>query len=83
MVVSRQELVLLAALWGAAGTLAYQQYDSASLDLLLWVIVLLVQSVPYLATVIVAVISAFPRLRAGLVCGRSCDEQYNTQESGT
>jgi exo-beta-1,3-glucanase (GH17 family)/cellulose synthase/poly-beta-1,6-N-acetylglucosamine synthase-like glycosyltransferase len=83
MVISREELVLLAALWGAAGTLAYQQYDSASLDLLLWVIVLLVQSVPYLATVIVAVISAFPRLRAGLVCGRSCDEQYNTQESGT
>jgi hypothetical protein len=72
--VSREELVLLTALWAAAGTLAYQQYESASLDLLLWVIVLLVQSLPYLAAVIVAIVSAFPRLGAKLVCGGSGEE---------
>jgi exo-beta-1,3-glucanase (GH17 family)/cellulose synthase/poly-beta-1,6-N-acetylglucosamine synthase-like glycosyltransferase len=81
IIVSREEIVLLAALWAAAGTLAYQQYEAASPDLLLWVIVLLVQSVPYLATVIVATISAFPRLRAELVCGGSCEEQFSSQKS--
>lgn len=34
----------------------------------------LVQSVPYFATLLVSVISAFPRLPARLVCGSFCDE---------
>ncbi len=81
IIISREEIILLAALWGAAGTIAYQQYESASLDLLLWVIVLLVQSIPYLATVVVAIISAFPRLPAALVCGGSCEEQVSSQQT--
>ena len=81
IVVSREEITLLAALWAMAGTLVYQQYEAASLDLLLWVIVLLVQSIPYLATVMVAIISAFPKLRAELVCGGSCEEQFSSQQS--
>ena len=81
IVVSREEILLLAALWGTAGTIVYQQYESASLDLLLWVIVLLVQSIPYLSTVLVATISAFPGLRAELVCGGSREKQFSPQKS--
>jgi exo-beta-1,3-glucanase (GH17 family)/cellulose synthase/poly-beta-1,6-N-acetylglucosamine synthase-like glycosyltransferase len=74
---SREEALLLTCLWGAAAVLGYR-YDTDTLDLLLWIIVLLVQSIPYLASVIVAVISAFPRLPARLVCGKRCEEQVRS-----
>jgi hypothetical protein len=74
---SREEALLLACLWGAAGVLSLR-YVADTLDLLLWIIVLLVQSIPYLASVIAAVISAFPRLPAKLVCGRRCEEQVRS-----
>lgn len=56
------------ALLLAAAGLAWQN-DTGMLDLLLWIFVLLVQSVPYLATTLVSVVSAFPGLRSDLVCG--------------
>jgi hypothetical protein len=65
---AREEGLLALALWLAAAGLAWQN-DTGMLDLLLWIIVLLVQSVPYLASVLVSIISAFPGLRAGLVTG--------------
>ncbi len=74
---AREETLLLVALWSAAGAIAWQ-YGSDSLDLLLWIIVLLVQSIPYLAALLMSVISAFPGLRAELVCGRFCEEQRDT-----
>ena len=74
LAVSWQELFLLLALWGMAGTLG-SRYEAGTLDLLLWIIVLLVQSIPYLATVIVSIVSAFPQLGAKLICGGSCEEQ--------
>ena len=77
LAVSWQEILLLAALWGLAGTLA-SRYEAGTFDLLLWIIVLLVQSIPYLSTVIVSVISAFPKLRADIVCGGSCEEKQAT-----
>jgi hypothetical protein len=64
-----EEILLMIALWTAAAAVAYHS-GSDALDLLLWIIVLLVQSVPYLAALLVAVLSAFPKLRAGLVAGR-------------
>ena len=66
--VAREEALLCIALWSAAGSIAYL-YGSDTMDLLLWVIVLLVQSIPYLSAVLVSVISAFPNLRAELVGG--------------
>lgn len=74
LAVSWQEILLLAALWTLAGRLTHL-YEADTLDLLLWIIVLLVQSIPYLATVLMSVISAFPRLRASLICGGSCKEE--------
>ena len=66
---AREEILMMIALWIAAAAVAYHN-GSDALDLLLWIIVLLVQSVPYLAALLVAVLSAFPKLRAGLVAGR-------------
>jgi exo-beta-1,3-glucanase (GH17 family)/cellulose synthase/poly-beta-1,6-N-acetylglucosamine synthase-like glycosyltransferase len=71
--VTREEALICLALWSAAGSIAWLQ-GSDTLDLLLWIIVLLVQSIPYLSAVLVSVISAFPNLRAELVCGTQCTE---------
>jgi exo-beta-1,3-glucanase (GH17 family)/cellulose synthase/poly-beta-1,6-N-acetylglucosamine synthase-like glycosyltransferase len=65
----REESLMVIALWLAAAGIAFQ-HGSDTLDLLLWIIVLLVQSIPYLAALLVSVISAFPGLRAEVVCGR-------------
>jgi len=62
----RDELFLMLALWTVAGGVALRQ-DVQNLDLLLWIIVLLVQSIPYLAALVVSVISAMPNLSAHLV----------------
>jgi exo-beta-1,3-glucanase (GH17 family)/cellulose synthase/poly-beta-1,6-N-acetylglucosamine synthase-like glycosyltransferase len=69
--VAREETLLLISLWLAAWAVA-EVNGSDTLDLLLWIIVLLVQSVPYLATLLISVISAFPGLSADLVCGGKC-----------
>ena len=65
---AREETLMATALLLAAAGLAWQN-DTGMLDLLLWIFVLLVQSVPYLATTLVSVVSAFPGLRSDLVCG--------------
>ena len=63
---SLEELLLLAALLSAASTIALLQ-NLDTLDMALWVIVLVVQSLPYAATFLVAMVSGFPRLPAKLV----------------
>ena len=73
MGVAREEALLCIALWSAAGSIAYI-HGSDTLDLLLWIIVLLMQSIPYFSSVLVSIISAFPNLRAELVCGGQCAE---------
>ncbi len=82
LAVARQELLLMVALWTMAGVLG-SRYETGTLDLLLWIIVLLVQSIPYLATVVVSMVSAFPSLSANLVCGGSCEEQRTRPAGGT
>ncbi len=60
---AREELaLLLALLLSAFGVARVQGTDSS--DLLLWEIVLLLQSIPYLAAVLVSFVSSFPRLSA-------------------
>jgi len=70
---AREETLLTLALWVAAAAIVYQS-GSDTLDVLLWVIVLLVQSIPYVAALLVSVASALPGLRAELVCGGSCED---------
>jgi exo-beta-1,3-glucanase (GH17 family)/cellulose synthase/poly-beta-1,6-N-acetylglucosamine synthase-like glycosyltransferase len=63
---AREEVLLLIAFWlGAFAVL--QREDAAMLDVRVWAAVLLVQSVPYFASLLVSLISAMPRLPAGLV----------------
>ncbi|HSO20482.1 MAG TPA: hypothetical protein VLT88_13550, partial [Desulfosarcina sp.] len=63
---SLEEILLGAALLGAAAAIGTMQ-PMETLDMNLWVIVLLVQSIPYVATLLVALISGFPRISARLV----------------
>ena len=58
--VSVEEILLLSALLSAAATIGFLQ-KMDTLDMNLWVAVLAVQSLPYAATVFMALVSAFPR----------------------
>jgi exo-beta-1,3-glucanase (GH17 family)/cellulose synthase/poly-beta-1,6-N-acetylglucosamine synthase-like glycosyltransferase len=81
LVTAREETLMATAMWLAAGGLAWQN-DTGMLDLVLWIIVLLVQSVPYLAALLVSVISAFPGMRAGWICGtqgKGTDQRIQVQ----
>ncbi|MGB5833877.1 MAG: glycosyltransferase [Thiohalocapsa sp.] len=63
---AREEVLLMLAFWlGAFAVL--QREDSFMADVQVWAAVLLVQSVPYAASLIVSLISAMPRLPASLV----------------
>jgi len=60
---AREEgLMLLAFLLSVYGIIKAQGFETA--DIIVWNIVLLVQAIPYLAAVIMSLISAFSRLSA-------------------
>jgi len=66
MLSAREEFLVMTALWCAAVSVKLtQEVDSP--DLLVWIIVLLVQSVPYVAAVIVSLVSGFARLPKKLI----------------
>ncbi len=63
---AREELMMMGALWLAAyTTLAVQGWDM--LDIKIWALMLMVQSIPYAAAGLMSLISALPRLPARLV----------------
>ena len=64
---AREELLLMLALWLAAWGVAHTP-QMASPDRLAWIIVLVIQSVPYAAALVTSLVSAFP-LPARLVGG--------------
>ncbi len=61
-----EETLIMIALWLAAITL-YVQLPTDTWDLILWLIVLLVQSIPYFSALILSIISALPKLRSSWV----------------
>jgi hypothetical protein len=63
---AREELLLLIALLLAAAGVAMLPW-SAVVDLHLWVIVLLVQAIPYGSALLMSLISAFSHLSASLI----------------
>jgi exo-beta-1,3-glucanase (GH17 family)/cellulose synthase/poly-beta-1,6-N-acetylglucosamine synthase-like glycosyltransferase len=66
MLSAREEFLVMTALWCAAVSVKLtQEVDSP--DLLVWIIVLLVQSVPYVSAVIVSLVSGFARLPKKLI----------------
>lgn len=66
---AREELVLMLGLWGAALGVRLIPTEVASPDLTTWLVVLLIQSVPYMAAVAVSLISAL-HLPARLLHGQ-------------
>jgi len=64
---AREEGMLAIALLLAAYTLAKVQDVDPPPDTIVWIVVLLVQSIPYLAAVLMAVISAFAKLPTKLI----------------
>lgn len=63
---AREEALLLLALWLAAGGILVQ-FGTDTLDLLVWAVMLLLQSVPYASALLVSVISALPGIPAGRI----------------
>ena len=61
-----EETLIMLLLWTAAGAV-YFYFSLDDLDLMLWFTVLLVQSLPYAAAVLMSVISAFPGLSSDLI----------------
>ena len=57
---AREELFIMLLLWGAAGGICLVQGLPSS-DMRFWVIMLLVQSLPYLAALIMAFLSSLPK----------------------
>ncbi len=63
---AREEVIFLFAFWLAAFSVL-QREDGFMLDVRIWAAVLLVQSVPYFAAILVSLISAWTRLPASLI----------------
>jgi len=56
----REETLFMIVLWMAAASVAYVHRENSSTDLLLWTVVLLMQSLPYGAALAASLISAMP-----------------------
>lgn len=63
---AREETLMLTALLLASVTIS-NQFGTETLDMLVWAIMLLMQSVPYACSLLLSLISALPRLPAGLI----------------
>ena len=64
-----EETLFMLALWLAAAVI-YFHAPVETWDMVLWIIVLLVQSLPYFSALCLSIISAFPKLSARIVTGK-------------
>ncbi len=69
---AREETILMLALWSSALGIRTIPKEMASPDLTVWLVALLIQSIPYLAALLVSLTSAFP-LPASLLGKRPAD----------
>ncbi|HEV7985876.1 MAG TPA: glycosyltransferase, partial [Steroidobacteraceae bacterium] len=67
---AREETLLMLALWASAIGIRSIESDMASTDLTVWLVALLIQSIPYTAALLVSLTSAF-RLPASLLGSKS------------
>lgn len=65
-----EETLMLLGFWLAAGTI-YVCLPIENWDSILWLIVLLVQSIPYFAALSLSIISALPKLTANIVSNKN------------
>ena len=66
---AREEGLIMLALWASAYGVAVKQEISSS-DVMVWIVVLMILSIPYLAAVLVSLISGFSRLPSSLIANR-------------
>ncbi len=78
---AREEALLLSALWLSAWGVV-QIHGTESMDLSLWVSVLMVQSIPYGAALLMSIISGFPKLPAELISTNHSLEKLDTNSKG-
>jgi uncharacterized membrane protein YqaE (UPF0057 family) len=71
---AREEGLIMLALWLSAYGVAVKQ-GTGGADLIVWIIVLLILSIPYLAAVLVSLISGFSRLPSSLIKNRIKEEK--------
>lgn len=64
-----EETLFMLALWLAAAVI-YFHAPVETWDMVLWIMVLLVQSLPYFSALCLSIISAFPSLSASIVTGK-------------
>jgi cellulose synthase/poly-beta-1,6-N-acetylglucosamine synthase-like glycosyltransferase len=64
-----EETLFMVALWLAAAVI-YLNAPVETWDMVLWITVLLVQSLPYFSALCLSIISAFPKLSARIVTGK-------------
>lgn len=67
---AREESLLMAALWVSVFALSMRE-DANTLDLVLWITVLLIQSIPYFASVLLSFVSIFPKYKLNMGHGIS------------
>lgn len=79
---AREEILIMIALWLAAGSVAATQ-GSDSPDLLMWIIVLLMQSVPYVASFVTALVSGLSQRPIQLIREMTLTEPRETRPSTT
>jgi hypothetical protein len=63
LAMAREELILLALTWAALAGVAITHH-LATIEARLWCAVLLTQSLPYLASVVVSIVAALPAKKA-------------------
>lgn len=78
---AREETLLLSALWLSAWGVV-QIHGTESMDLALWISVLMVQSIPYGASLLMSIISGFPNLRAELISSGNSIERLEANSKG-
>jgi hypothetical protein len=73
---AREEGLIMLALWVSCYGVSIKQEISSS-DVMVWIVVLMILSIPYLAAVLVSLISGFSRLPSSLIANRrkKCKEQ--------
>ncbi|OKY75065.1 MAG: beta-(1-3)-glucosyl transferase [Desulfobulbaceae bacterium DB1] len=79
---AREEGFIMLALWLSAFTVALRQ-GTETADLLIWVLMLLVQSIPYLASVIMSLVSGFSRTEKKIISSITSSPEVTSQENAS
>ncbi|MFH1217003.1 MAG: glycosyltransferase [Pseudomonadota bacterium] len=77
---AREEGLIMTALWLSALTVALRQ-GTETADMLVWVIVLLVQSIPYLSAVIMSLVSGFSRTEKKIISSITAAPETHQEEN--